>query len=89
MAEQQKNDAKLAHEKSILEQLKQDSMNAEKQKHSILKSLEKKVSTLRKTGSRNIIIPFFFSFHLFIFISVVFHFSGEVAFECIESNRAE
>ena len=44
MAEQQKNDAKMAHEKSILEQLKQDVMNAEKQKHSILKSLEKKVS---------------------------------------------
>ncbi|XP_041992974.1 structural maintenance of chromosomes protein 3-like isoform X1 [Salvia splendens] len=46
VAEQQKNDAKMAHEKSILEQLKQDVMNAEKQKHSILKSLEKKEKLL-------------------------------------------
>ncbi|KAL8479922.1 hypothetical protein ACS0TY_026749 [Phlomoides rotata] len=46
VAEQQKNDAKLAHEKSLLEQLKQDSMNAEKQKHSISKALEKKEKLL-------------------------------------------
>ncbi|KAI3461220.1 hypothetical protein Pfo_017883 [Paulownia fortunei] len=46
VAEQQKNDAKLAHEKSVLEQLRQDVMNSEKQKHSILKSLEKKEKLL-------------------------------------------
>lgn len=43
VSEQQKNDAKLAHEKSELEQLRQDAANAEKQKQSISKSLEKKV----------------------------------------------
>ncbi|XP_011090227.1 structural maintenance of chromosomes protein 3 isoform X2 [Sesamum indicum] len=46
VAEQQKNDAKLAHEKSLLEQLRQDTMNSEKQKQSISKSLEKKEKLL-------------------------------------------
>ncbi|PIN05753.1 hypothetical protein CDL12_21707 [Handroanthus impetiginosus] len=46
VAEQQKNDAKLAHEKSILEQLRQDAMNSEKQKQSISKALEKKEKLL-------------------------------------------
>ncbi|CAA0841357.1 Structural maintenance of chromosomes protein 3 [Striga hermonthica] len=46
VAEQQKNDAKLAHEKSIIEQLRQDVMNSEKQKHSISKSLAKKEKLL-------------------------------------------
>ncbi|KAL0418391.1 UNVERIFIED_CONTAM: Structural maintenance of chromosomes protein 3, partial [Sesamum radiatum] len=46
VAEQQKNDAKLAHEKSLLEQLRQDAMNSEKQKQSISKSLEKKEKLL-------------------------------------------
>lgn len=44
VAEQQKNDAKLAHDRSALEQLKQDIANARKQKESISKALEKKVS---------------------------------------------
>lgn len=43
VAEQQKNDAKVAHDKSELEQLRQDLAIADKQKQSILKSLEKKV----------------------------------------------
>lgn len=43
VGEQQRNDAKLAHEKSVLEQIRQDAMNAERQKQSISKSLEKKV----------------------------------------------
>ncbi|EPS70785.1 hypothetical protein M569_03975, partial [Genlisea aurea] len=42
LAEQQKRDAKLAHEKSILEQLKQDVTNSEKQKLSLIRSHEKK-----------------------------------------------
>ncbi|KAH6774821.1 Structural maintenance of chromosomes family protein [Perilla frutescens var. frutescens] len=46
VAEQQKNDAKMAHEKSIVEQLKQDATNAEKQKQSIKKALEKKEKLL-------------------------------------------
>ncbi|CAA3031337.1 structural maintenance of chromosomes 3 [Olea europaea subsp. europaea] len=46
VSEQQKNDAKLAHEKSELEQLRQDAANAEKQKQSISKSLEKKEKLL-------------------------------------------
>ncbi|XP_047983686.1 structural maintenance of chromosomes protein 3-like [Salvia hispanica] len=46
VAEQQKNDAKMAHEKSVLEQLKQDVMNAEKQKHSISKSRREKKKLL-------------------------------------------
>lgn len=44
VAEQQKNDAKLAHDKSELEQFRQDIANAERQKLSISKALEKKVS---------------------------------------------
>lgn len=43
VAEQQKNDAELALHKSELEQLRQDVANADKQKQSIFKSLEKKV----------------------------------------------
>ncbi|CAI9105898.1 OLC1v1004922C1 [Oldenlandia corymbosa var. corymbosa] len=46
VSEQQKNDAKLAHDESELEQLRQDLANADKQKHSILKSLEKKEKLL-------------------------------------------
>ncbi|KAL6972390.1 Structural maintenance of chromosomes protein 3 [Sarracenia purpurea var. burkii] len=46
VAEQQKNDAKLAHDKSELEQLKQDIGNARKQKESIFKALEKKEKLL-------------------------------------------
>ncbi|KAL6976515.1 Structural maintenance of chromosomes protein 3 [Sarracenia purpurea var. burkii] len=42
----QKNDAKLAHDKSELEQLKQDIGNARKQKESIFKALEKKEKLL-------------------------------------------
>ena len=43
VSEQQKNDAKVAHDKSELEQLRQDIGIVDKQKQSILKSLEKKV----------------------------------------------
>ncbi|XAR60230.1 hypothetical protein NMG60_11033505 [Bertholletia excelsa] len=46
VAEQQKNDAKLAHDRSELEQLKQDIANAKKQKESISKALEKKEKLL-------------------------------------------
>lgn len=46
VAEQQKKDAKLAHDKSELEQLKQDVRNANKQKESISKALEKKEKLL-------------------------------------------
>ncbi|KAG9144491.1 hypothetical protein Leryth_014516 [Lithospermum erythrorhizon] len=46
VGEQQKNDAKLSHDRSELEQLKQDIANAEKQKQSISKSLEKKEKML-------------------------------------------
>ncbi|XP_057473114.1 structural maintenance of chromosomes protein 3-like [Actinidia eriantha] len=46
VAEQQKNDAKLAHDKSELEQLKQDVVNARKQKESFSKALEKKEKLL-------------------------------------------
>ncbi|KAG8371091.1 hypothetical protein BUALT_Bualt13G0050800 [Buddleja alternifolia] len=46
VSEQQKNDAKLTHDKSLLEQLRQDVMNSEKQKQSISKSLEKKEKSL-------------------------------------------
>ncbi|KAK1394510.1 Serine/threonine-protein kinase TOUSLED [Heracleum sosnowskyi] len=42
VSEQQKNDAKLAHDKSELEQIKQDISNANKQKYSDSKALEKK-----------------------------------------------
>ncbi|XP_019198886.1 PREDICTED: structural maintenance of chromosomes protein 3-like [Ipomoea nil] len=43
VAEQQKNDAKLAHDKSELEQFRQDIANAEGHKLSISKALEKKI----------------------------------------------
>ncbi|KAK4482766.1 hypothetical protein RD792_009934 [Penstemon davidsonii] len=46
VAEQQKNDAKLAHEKSVLEQLRHEAVNSEKQKRSISESLEKKKKLL-------------------------------------------
>ncbi|KAL8029530.1 hypothetical protein ABFS82_14G227100 [Erythranthe guttata] len=46
VAEQEKFGAKLAHEKSELEQLRQDVINSEKQKPSISKSLDKKVKSL-------------------------------------------
>lgn len=42
VAEQQKDDAELAHERSELEQLKQDIANANKHKQNISKALEKK-----------------------------------------------
>lgn len=43
VTEQQKTDAKRAHDKSELEQLKQDIANANKQKQIISKALENKV----------------------------------------------
>lgn len=43
VAEQQKIDAKCAHDKSVIEQLKQDIANANKQKLLISKALAKKV----------------------------------------------
>jgi len=43
VAEQQKIDAKRAHDKSEIEQLKQDIANANKQKQLISKALAKKV----------------------------------------------
>ncbi|MCE3049382.1 Structural maintenance of chromosomes protein 3 [Datura stramonium] len=46
VAEQQKNDAGLGHDKSELEQLKQDIGNADRQRHSILKALQKKEKLL-------------------------------------------
>ncbi|CAN4099064.1 unnamed protein product [Withania somnifera] len=46
VAEQQKNDAGLGHDKSELEQLKQDIGNAERQRQSILKALQKKEKLL-------------------------------------------
>ncbi|KAL3820446.1 hypothetical protein ACJIZ3_006351 [Penstemon smallii] len=46
VAEQQKNDAKLAHEKTVLEQLRHEAVNSEKQKRSISESLEKKKKLL-------------------------------------------
>ncbi|XP_027158386.1 structural maintenance of chromosomes protein 3 [Coffea eugenioides] len=46
VSEQQKNDAKVAHDKSELEQLRQDIGIVDKQKQSILKSLEKKEKLL-------------------------------------------
>ncbi|CAH9100174.1 unnamed protein product [Cuscuta epithymum] len=46
VAEQQKNDAKLAHDKSELEQFRQDIANAERQKSSIAKAVEKKEKLL-------------------------------------------
>lgn len=45
MSEQQKNDAKLTHDKSELEQIKQDIANANRQKQSDAKALEKKVTS--------------------------------------------
>lgn len=44
VSEQQKFDAKQAHDRSELEQVKQDIANANRQKLSISKALEKKVS---------------------------------------------
>lgn len=46
VAEQQKNDAGLSHDKYELEQLKQDISNAERQRQSILKALQKKEKLL-------------------------------------------
>lgn len=46
VSEQQKSDAKLAHDKSELEQIKQDIKNANKQKYSDSKALEKKVFSI-------------------------------------------
>ena len=43
VTEQQKTDAKRSHDKSELEQLKQDIANANKQKRLISKALENKV----------------------------------------------
>ncbi|KAK2969893.1 hypothetical protein RJ640_015461 [Escallonia rubra] len=52
VAEQQKSDAKLAHDKSELEQLKQDIANANKQKQSISKAYEKKGKLLINVQSQ-------------------------------------
>ncbi|XP_073271974.1 structural maintenance of chromosomes protein 3 [Primulina huaijiensis] len=52
VGEQQRNDAKLAHEKSVLEQIRQDAMNAERQKQSISKSLEKKEKLLTSISAQ-------------------------------------
>ncbi|XP_047317733.1 structural maintenance of chromosomes protein 3 isoform X2 [Impatiens glandulifera] len=46
VAEQQKHDAKYAHDKSELEQLKHEIASADKQKESIVKALEKKEKLL-------------------------------------------
>lgn len=46
VAEQQKDDAELAHEKSEVEQLKQEVANAKKHSQNISRALEKKVSSL-------------------------------------------
>ena len=56
VSEQQKNDAKVAHDKSELEQLRQDIGIVDKQKQSILKSLEKKVRQVSTTW--NLLQPF-------------------------------
>lgn len=50
VSDQQKADAKRGHHKSELEQLKQDIANATKQRMSISKSLEKKVSENNSDG---------------------------------------
>ncbi|KAM7522838.1 hypothetical protein LguiA_012740 [Lonicera macranthoides] len=52
VAEQQKNDAKLAHDKSELDQLKQDCANANKQKQSISVVLEKKGKLLENVKAQ-------------------------------------
>ncbi|XP_010254292.1 PREDICTED: structural maintenance of chromosomes protein 3 [Nelumbo nucifera] len=52
VSEQQKIDAKLAHDKSELEQVKQDIANAFKQKQSISKALEKKEKLLSNARSQ-------------------------------------
>ncbi|XP_073140120.1 structural maintenance of chromosomes protein 3 [Henckelia pumila] len=52
VGEQQRKDAKLAHEKSLLEQIKQDAMNAERQKQSISKSLVKKEKLLASLSAQ-------------------------------------
>ncbi|KDP35372.1 hypothetical protein JCGZ_10356 [Jatropha curcas] len=46
VTEQQKDDAQRAHDKSVLDQLKQDIANANKQKQFILKALENKEKSL-------------------------------------------
>ncbi|KAM7528437.1 hypothetical protein LguiB_031847 [Lonicera macranthoides] len=48
VGEQQKADAKLAYDKSALEQLKRDNANAKNQQHSISKVIEKKVVRILK-----------------------------------------
>lgn len=52
VSDQQKNDAKLSHDKSELEQIKQDIANANKQKQSDSKALEKKGKVLVNTLSQ-------------------------------------
>ncbi|KAJ4957827.1 hypothetical protein NE237_024938 [Protea cynaroides] len=52
VSDQQKIDAKLAHDKSELEQIKQDIANATKQKGSITKALEKKEKLLATAHSQ-------------------------------------
>ncbi|KAK3027362.1 hypothetical protein RJ639_040961, partial [Escallonia herrerae] len=52
VGEQQKSDAKLAHDKSELEQLKQDIANTNKQKQSISKAYEKKGKLLINVQSQ-------------------------------------
>ncbi|KAF8406985.1 hypothetical protein HHK36_006106 [Tetracentron sinense] len=52
VSEQQKIDAKQAHDKSELEQLKQDKANANKQKQSIFKALEKKEKLLSNSRTQ-------------------------------------
>lgn len=61
MAEQQKNDAGLGHDKSELEQLKQDILNAERQKQSILKALQKKVPSVENLLNFLLLLCFFYN----------------------------
>lgn len=62
MAEQQKNDAGLGHDKSELEQLKQDIGNAERQRQSILKALQKKVPPVGKILDLLPLLCFFYNY---------------------------
>ncbi|KAF3662094.1 Structural maintenance of chromosomes protein 3 [Capsicum annuum] len=62
VAEQQKNDAGLGHDKSELEQLKQDIGNAERQRQSILKALQKKVPPVGKILDLLPLLCFFYNY---------------------------
>ena len=76
VTEQQKIDAKQAHDRSELEQLKQDILNANKQKESIYKALQKKVSCMLnftfvpQHGVLFFVLSlfYFFSFYFYIYI---------------------